>query len=66
MYDPGGTALHPVDPLPELPQPLGQSTQIVSPAALWNVPLEQSWHIALPPAPDLPAEHLTSVVGPDR
>ena len=29
VYDPSGTALQPVDPLPELPQPLGQSSQVV-------------------------------------
>ena len=32
VYDPGGTALQPVDPLPELPHPLGQLTQVVLPA----------------------------------
>ena len=29
VYDPGGTALQPVDPLPELPHPLGQSSQVI-------------------------------------
>ena len=65
MYDPGGTALQPVDPLPEFPHPLGQSLQVVLPAVLWKVPFQQSWHVALPPLPDLPAGQITSVVGPD-
>jgi len=34
MYDPGGTALQPVDPMSELPHPLGQLPQVVSPAWL--------------------------------
>jgi len=29
VYDPGGIALQPVDPLPELPHPVGQSSQVV-------------------------------------
>jgi hypothetical protein len=65
MYDPGGTALQPVDPLPELSHPLGQSSQVVLPAVVWNVPTKQSWHVALPPLPALPAGQITSVVGPD-
>ena len=34
VYDPGGTALQPVDPLPVLPHPLGQSLQVVLPAVV--------------------------------
>jgi hypothetical protein len=37
-YDPGGTALQPVDPLPEVPHPLGQLKHAVFPALFWNVP----------------------------
>jgi hypothetical protein len=38
VYDPGGTALQPVEPFPALPHPLGQFKHDVLPAVVWNVP----------------------------
>jgi hypothetical protein len=45
VYDPGGTALHPVDPLPALPQPVGHSMHVVLPARFWNNPVIQVLHL---------------------
>ena len=48
-------------PVPTLLEPESQLLQLVSPIKFWNWPCAQSIQGAVPPEPDLPAGHITSL-----